>query len=199
MAALVQYYLFSFSSRLYINTFPFIFFFSSSWPTKYFLHRYISCGDGWEGEKRGFLKFLVTSEGINTTRDFWGLGWEGFCFKTHLTFIYTAITKSRRWRWLVVEPPRPRPRSRSHSASLSSCESVNPVGGSNLGTNKFPDPSRSCSRPAQLGWCLVLPGLGIVPKFVRASSGWRANCNILIAKNINIIKNQPPNQHRKII
>lgn len=58
------------------------------------------------------------------------------------TRIYTAITKSRTFRWLLW------PRSKSHSASLSSNASEKPEGGSSLGTNRFPDPSRSCSRLA---------------------------------------------------
>lgn len=56
--------------------------------------------------------------------------------------IYTAITKSRTFRWLLW------PRSKSHSASLSSNASEKPEGGSSLGMNRFPDPSRSCSRLA---------------------------------------------------
>lgn len=58
------------------------------------------------------------------------------------TRIYTAITKSRTFRWVLW------PRSKSHSASLSSNASEKPEGGSSLGTNRFPDPSRSCSRLA---------------------------------------------------
>lgn len=91
-------------------------------------------------------------------------------------FIYTAITKSRTFRWLVW------PRSRSHSASLSSNASEKPEGGSSLGTNRFPDPSRSWSRLEQelLDWCLGLPNPEIGPKLERVSSlVWRASCNIL--------------------
>lgn len=89
-----------------------------------------------------------------------------FVFFFSFSFIYTAITKSRTFRWLLW------PRSKSHSASLSSNASEKPVGGSSLGTNRFPDPSRSWSRLEQelLDWCLELPNPEIGPKLERVSS-----------------------------
>lgn len=113
-----------------------------------------------------------------------GVSFRSFRFRYHRGgfstilryFIYTAITKSRTFRWLVW------PRSRSHSASLSSNASEKPEGGSSLGTNRFPDPSRSWSRLEQelLDWCLGLPNPEIGPKLERVSSlVWRASCNIL--------------------
>ena len=108
-----------------------------------------------------------------------------FPFFFFFFFIYTAITKSRTFRWLLW------PRSRSHSASLSSNASEKPVGGSSLGTNRFPDPSRSWSRLEQelLDWCLELPNPVIGPKLERVSSlVWRASCNILRQTNNQIFR-----------